>query len=405
MNFSPYQTPRKLVQFILIITCFSLHLPYAGANGIHWSEKLLHAHSVEVNEVLYDQFGTKELVPFFDTTVKIVYPDSVWIREHTIAKYKGRWIPNSYYLCNGKKEYEYNGLSGTYAEDNAPQQGELSQSMVYNISAVSSLLYRGNPPVESQCIRSVTSEMLNNRMVWAITDTLQQKNSEKGMNSFSRVLVDQATGLPIRKSIYQPVNGKLKLIFRLVISHYVFNAVIPKSQFKWTPPAGAKPFAPPPLLPVGSVAPNFTAYTPNGTVVHLSDYKGKVVVLDFWATWCIPCQHSLPALEKLYQEVNGKNVVVLGVCVWDKKDAFDKWVHAKSKIFHFPVVFDPAGTGKKSIASGLYKVTGIPTQYVISKSGKVITGYMINSDSEAMLHAALASQGVLLTSSEHQAPK
>ncbi len=405
MNSSKLSITKKYVPLLLIITCFLLSGKNANASGIRWSNQLLYARSLEVHEVLSDQIDTKGLMPFFHTTVKIVYHNYVWVQEHTITKYQGKWIPNSYYVCDGRHQYEYSGWSGTYTKEKAPQQGALSQSMIYDMSVVAPLLYRGNAPVAPEYTRTVTSEKFHYRWVWAITDTLQQKNIKKGLNSFSRILVDKATGLPFRKDMYQPENGKLKLIFRIALSNYVFNSDIPKSQFKWIPPAGAKPFAPPPLLPVGSAAPNFTAYTPDGKAVHLSDYKGKIVVLDFWATWCIPCQHSLPALEKLYQQVKGKNVVVLGVCVWDKQEAFDKWVKAKSNIYHFPVVFDTAGTGKNSIASSLYKVTGIPTQYVISKKGKVVTGYMNSSQSEVMLHAALASQGIIVQATPEQSPK
>ena len=128
----------------------------------------------------------------------------------------------------------------------------------------------------------------------------------------------------------------------------------------------------PKLLAVGTEAPDFAATTSDGKTVHLSDFKGKPVVLDFWSTWCGPCQMSMPHLEKVYQQVKDKEVTVLGVCVWDDKAAYDKWIIAKKGIYTFTTAFDPAGrTMDTSIASHLYNVSGIPTQYVIDKDGKI----------------------------------
>lgn len=157
-----------------------------------------------------------------------------------------------------------------------------------------------------------------------------------------------------------------------VLRNVKVNAPLTAASFKFTLPPGAHlPVPPPALLAAGTPAPDFTAVAPDGSQVHLSDYKGKVVVLDFWSTWCGPCQSSMPHLEKVYQEVKDKNVAVLGVCVWDKKPEYDKWVAAKKDLYHFPTAFDPAPTQDGSIATKLYKVSGIPTQYVIDKDGKI----------------------------------
>ncbi len=181
------------------------------------------------------------------------------------------------------------------------------------------------------------------------------------------------------------------------------NASLTAASFKFTlPPSavGTKATAiaalPPstPLLAVGTSAPDFAATTPDGKQVHLSDFKGKTVVLDFWSTWCPPCQRSMPHLEKVYQSVKDKNVAVLGVCVWDDKPAYDKWVAAKKNTYHFPTAFDPAGHGAGSIASKLYQVSGIPTQYVIDKDGKIAASTVGYNENGTDLEDALKAQGV-----------
>ena len=70
------------------------------------------------------------------------------------------------------------------------------------------------------------------------------------------------------------------------------------------------------LLKVGTVAPDFQAVTPDGKTVRLSDYRGKVVILDFWATWCGPCKVEIPTLVDL-QKKYANDLVVLGMSVDD----------------------------------------------------------------------------------------
>ena len=149
----------------------------------------------------------------------------------------------------------------------------------------------------------------------------------------------------------------------------------------------------PALLAVGTTAPDFAAVTPDGQMVHLSDFKGKPVVLDFWATWCGPCQRSMPHLEKVYQQVKDKGVAVLGVCVWDDKSAYEKWVKENQGTYSFPTAYDPAGRAANGIAGSLYNVSGIPTQYLIDKDGKVVVANVGYGNDDHRLEAALTKLG------------
>lgn len=155
-------------------------------------------------------------------------------------------------------------------------------------------------------------------------------------------------------------------------------------------------------LTVGEKAPDFTAFTPADEKVNLSDLKGKVVILDFWATWCGPCQVSMPGLEKIYQQIKNKGVVVLSLNTWDEKPAFKTWVKENSGTkYHFNFVRDPAegdhdAIRKASIAKRLYKVPGIPTMYVIDKDGNVV-GSFVGSGNEQELVKILAKLGIKAT--------
>lgn len=152
-------------------------------------------------------------------------------------------------------------------------------------------------------------------------------------------------------------------------------------------------------VPAGHKAPNFDAYTPDDKKVSLSDFRGKVVILDFWASWCGPCKISMPGLEKIYQQIKSKNVVVLSLNTWDQKPDFKSWVEKNSgTTYHFNFVRDPAegdhdAIRKNSIAKRLYGVRGIPTMYVIDKEGNVagsVVGAGPGTDNEIVKFLAKA---------------
>jgi len=163
-----------------------------------------------------------------------------------------------------------------------------------------------------------------------------------------------------------------------------------------TPPPEAK-FKPQPEKQAGDKALDFTLQKPDGSTVRLSDYKGKVVVVDFWATWCGPCQAALPKVEELWKQVKGNpNVVFLGLCVADEKKAFDKWISEKGPNFSFTIGWDPAGkTREGKDQMYLWGVSGIPHTFVVDPSGTIIASISGGGpESEAKLAKALEAQGV-----------
>jgi len=105
----------------------------------------------------------------------------------------------------------------------------------------------------------------------------------------------------------------------------------------------------------------------NGNTVSLSDYKGKKVFLNFWATWCPPCKAEMPDIEKLYQETKDSDLVILAVNVGEDKDTVQKFISDKGYNFH--ILLDVKGE-----VSQKYQVTGIPTSYFIDTEGYLDDG-------------------------------
>ncbi len=121
-------------------------------------------------------------------------------------------------------------------------------------------------------------------------------------------------------------------------------------------------------LDQGKVAPDFTLNDTKGNPVNLSDFRGKVVLLDFWASWCGPCRRENPNVKKLYTKYHDKGFEVLGVSL-DKKRA--AWLKAIEKD-DLPWTHISDIKGWQCAAAQLYKVRSIPATFLLDPQGKII---------------------------------
>lgn len=116
---------------------------------------------------------------------------------------------------------------------------------------------------------------------------------------------------------------------------------------------------------VGSPAPGFTLPNLNGEEISLESFRGKAVLMNFWATWCGPCRHEMPSLEALYQKYKDRGFVVLGVSVddegWEPIRGFLKAVPVS-----FPIVLD-----KEQKVTETYETFRIPETYLINPKGEI----------------------------------
>ncbi|MCC7064737.1 MAG: redoxin domain-containing protein [Planctomycetes bacterium] len=105
----------------------------------------------------------------------------------------------------------------------------------------------------------------------------------------------------------------------------------------------------------------------DGKPIDLGAYKGKVVMLDFWATWCGPCMAELPNVKAAYDKYHGKGFEILGISLDDNREAFDKITSSKKMTWRHH--FD--GKGWKNEIAQLYGVNSIPATYLIGPDGKI----------------------------------
>ena len=119
----------------------------------------------------------------------------------------------------------------------------------------------------------------------------------------------------------------------------------------------------------GGIAADFTYPDVNGKMVSLSDFKGKVVLVDVWATWCGPCRGEIPHLKKLEEEMHGKDVVFLGVSVDEVKDK-QKWLDFIEKEGLKGVQVLAGGWSK---ITKDYKINGIPRFMVFDRKGNIVS--------------------------------
>ena len=114
-------------------------------------------------------------------------------------------------------------------------------------------------------------------------------------------------------------------------------------------------------------APDFTLVDMDGEAYALKDYRGKVVMLNFWATWCPPCRREMPSMEALYQRFKDEAFTVLAVNQWEDGDIVFPYLGQLSVFPSFPILFDHEG----SIAQA-YKVRGLPTTVIIDRHGQMV---------------------------------
>jgi len=149
---------------------------------------------------------------------------------------------------------------------------------------------------------------------------------------------------------------------------------------------------------IGVMAPNFTQNDVDGKPVKLSDFRGKYVLLDFWASWCGPCRQENPNVVRVFNKYKDKNFTVLGVSL-DRPDAKAAWINAiKEDGLTWTHVSDLKFWN--NAAAALYFVQSIPQNYLIDPEGKIVAKNLRGAELESKLIELLAKATPVAKKSE-----
>ncbi len=134
----------------------------------------------------------------------------------------------------------------------------------------------------------------------------------------------------------------------------------------------------------------FSVPTPDGRSIRLSDYRGKVVFVNFWATWCPPCREEMPAMERLYRRYKDRGLVVLAVSV-DAEGAAIVAPFVAAQQLSYPIGLDP-----KMAVAGTYGVRGLPSSFFVDQQGRVVASAVgprewDSKDADALVESLLST--------------
>ena len=128
---------------------------------------------------------------------------------------------------------------------------------------------------------------------------------------------------------------------------------------------------------VSKDAPLFTGYSETGDTIKLLDLRGKVIILDFWASWCGPCKHEFPFLIDLYNKYSEKDFSVLAVNVDENSSSMNKFLSGIGKDVPFKIISD-----RKSKIPELYNLDAMPSSFFIDKKGVIRFAHTGFTDSD-----------------------
>jgi peroxiredoxin/outer membrane lipoprotein-sorting protein len=294
--------------------------------------------------------------------------------------------------CDGKKVYVYSDYSRSYVQADVADERFVFDKLPTEVGAVlpsqniSLAMALSKDPVAELMetaseIKAAAPREIDGKSFPALSLKLREDGDELVL------LIDPQTKL-VRRSIedLRPSMAKrgrpdLKLA-TLTVDYTSTKTDAPAAEtaFAWSVPEGAKDLVAaraearsriasilddnPANALVGKPAPDFSLEDLNGKMVKLSDVKGSVVVLDFFATWCGPCVVSLPHTDQLYQDLGQSGLKVFAVDQNEPKDKVAKFTADKK--LSMPVLLDADGKVGRQ-----YMVTGIPQLVVIGKDGQV----------------------------------
>jgi peroxiredoxin/outer membrane lipoprotein-sorting protein len=200
--------------------------------------------------------------------------------------------------------------------------------------------------------------------------------------------VDAERALVVRsRELYRGTTQGHEVTVRTAIDFdtMIHDQAPPDSMFVFVPPEGAReverfgPAGIPAADMTGKYAPEFALPGLNGRTHRLADFRGQVVLIDFWATWCRPCRAELPVIEGLYRRYRERGLVVMAITTEKEKVAAS---FIRKNDYTFPVLID-----QESDAYDKYRVNSIPVVVIVGRDGKIAAHFVGLRDEEELVEA------------------
>ncbi len=344
---------------------------------------LARARTLQVREAWWVRGPSGDLEPWARVDVRIAKPGR--LRVETVPA-------DAFFVSDGRAQHEYERALNRFAQAGAVPLGpDMVTQFGLPHTANLALLLPG--PATLAGFRSAGRTRLGGRpadlYVYPGVHSWVAGGARPGDVVAQELWADPASRLPERLAVFVTRAGRTAEVQRVDFSDWELDAPFPPGIFAWAPPAGATPYAAPRRLAAGTAAPDFSAQGRDGVPVRLADFRGKVVVLDFWATWCVPCVQAMPATDALARRYASRGVVVLAVNIWDSPAHFSAWLDQDRQYRALTFLIDPRPLGIGDTAADQYGIDTIPAQCVIGRDGQVVGYGGVGDKTEALLRKAL----------------
>jgi len=309
---------------------------------------------------------------------------------------------DSLIVSNGEATWMYIGALKQYTKTAAAATPEsLVRSLVPGMAGVMDQLKAKDPYVSAKITGEEQVEVDGQKydcyVVEARLDTITLPGSIEMANGIQKLWVDKVSKLTLKQTMTATMQGgsltaPAQMNEATTVISQKLDAPMTDAVFTFTPPEGAK------LVPeftgglkansdlTGQAAADFKLKSVDGKDFSLQDLHGKFVLLDFWATWCMPCRHDLQVMEKIHQEFHKRGLIVLGIDGDEDADTVNEFLPTAK--LSYPILL--------TAASGVitsYSVKAFPTVVLIDADGKIVF-YHVGSGVEKALRESLAKLGL-----------
>lgn len=304
-------------------------------------------------------------------------------------------------VSNGTKSWIYDGQSRQYIEQNQPiatpeQMDSLRIQELGGIIGAILNSYRGIM-AGAESVSVLRSETIRQGGRSRVCDVVRARYSSPASERtmLRTYWVEREHSLVLRQQTDLRTQGEEGVTERAETMSFrqaSLDQPVPDSVFTFRPPAGAKKvekFAGQETEQeelTGQPAADFALADLEGRTHRLSEERGKVVMLDFWATWCGPCRMQMPAVDKLYQEFKSKGLVVFAVNQREPADRARAYI--KKNSYTTTTLLDSEGEVGRQ-----YGVRGIPTLVIVGRDGTIIA-HWVGVHPESMLREGLKRAGI-----------